>query len=499
MTGYETATQRPNRWIPATAALLLIAAIKTPPLYHSNQNTKFLHGLAQAFPDLLGGDWTAATRDGLPVFSDLVYAVAKFGDVLIFHVLEAALLAVLAVALVAVGAGIARQPSPRLKLALAVTFATVAALNGFDGVAGQYLFNGYLQPSEFGVLFVAAVALAQRGRCDLAALAAAVPAALHPAYIPIAVLVVGAVWWARRREANSWPPLVVAVAVLALLVVPEVDLALRFKPTDAATFALANQILTVERIPHHAIPALWFNLGAVVKLVLALAAFVLAPSGMVRAVLAALLAYAVLGTLAVVVTGYEGLMLLAPWRGSVVIVPLAIAVLAARAWEWLLPRADGRRARLGFAVAMAAISVGVVVKGSLAKVKVFREARPPDYVRFIREHRVPGALYLTDPALHTFRLAAMVPQLVSWKSHPYLDVEVLEWRRRIDLANAVFGEADQPPKFDCDALRTLLRAYPVTDVVREAPVIANPAGCPFLAPVFSGRDGAVFRVDRAGL
>lgn len=56
MTGVESATQRLNRWILAAAAVLLVAAIKTPPLYHSNQNTKFLHGLAQAFPDRLGGD-----------------------------------------------------------------------------------------------------------------------------------------------------------------------------------------------------------------------------------------------------------------------------------------------------------------------------------------------------------------------------------------------------------------------------------------------------------
>lgn len=499
MTRTETAAQRLNRWILVAAAVLLIAAIKTPPLYHSNQNTKFLHGLAQAFPDLLGGDWTASTRDGLPVFSGFVYVVAKYGSTLMFYAAEAALLATLAVALVAVAAAIVRDASPRFQIALGVSFAAVAALNGFDGVAAQYLFNGYLQPSEFGVLFVAALALAQRGRWNSAALLAAAPAALHPAYIPIAALVVGAVWWARRRETRTWPPLAVVGVALALLIFPEVDLALRFKPSDAATFALANQILTVDRIPHHSIPALWFNFGAVVKLVLAIAALVLAPAGVVRAALGALLAYAVIGTLAVVATDYEGLMLLAPWRGSVVIVPVAIAVLAARAWEWLLPRLEGRRARQGFAVAMAVISVGVAVKGTLAKAKVIREARPADTVRFIRDHRVPGALYLTDPQLHTFRLAAMVPQFVSWKSHPYLDVEVLEWRRRIDLADVVYGAEGQPPNFDCDALKDLLQAYPVTDVVRGTPFAVNPAGCPFLTPVFSGRDGVVLHVDRDGL
>lgn len=476
-------------------ALLFIAAIKTPPLYHSNQNTKFLHALARAFPDRLGGDWTAGTVDGLPVFSEFVYLVARWLHPLAFYVVEAGLLALLAVSLIAVGRAAAPRhgDDPRLGYGLAVGLAAVAAINAFDGLAGQYLFNGYLQPSEFGALFVFAAAASLAGRHRLAAFAAALPATLHPAYIPVAAVMVAAVWCAERRALGRWPRLWVVLAAAAIVVAPQVDLALRFAPTDPETFRLANRILAVERIPHHSIPALWFDGVAALKLAVAAAALALAPKGILRNALAGLLGYVVLGTLAVVVTDYEGLMLLAPWRGSVVLMPLSIAVLAGRGLDLLLPRLEGIGARRAAAAALAVIAVAVVVRGSLAKYKTWQAARPADWVVDARARSAPGDLFLTDPDDHTFRLAAMTPQLVSWKSHPYFDREVLEWRTRLELAQAVYG-SESAPRFDCVALQRLLEAYPVTHVVRPA----GHAGedCRFLAPWFEGRAARVYRVDR---
>jgi len=50
---------------------------------------------------------------------------------------------------------------------------------------------------------------------------------------------------------------------------------------------------------------------------------------------------------------------------------------------------------------------------------------------FIRGQLVPGQLWLIPSRLQTFRLATAAGY-VDYKSHPYKDVEVLEWRRRLD-------------------------------------------------------------------
>src|SRR4051794_13769153 len=48
------------------------------PLYYSNQNQYFLHGLAQGGHGLLESDWLAGTRDPTPAFSALVAATYRF-------------------------------------------------------------------------------------------------------------------------------------------------------------------------------------------------------------------------------------------------------------------------------------------------------------------------------------------------------------------------------------------------------------------------------------
>jgi hypothetical protein len=53
-------------------SILFAIAYAQSPLYTSNQNQYFLHGLAAAGFGTLGNDWLANTRDPTPVFSKLV-------------------------------------------------------------------------------------------------------------------------------------------------------------------------------------------------------------------------------------------------------------------------------------------------------------------------------------------------------------------------------------------------------------------------------------------
>ena len=57
------------------AALFALAYCQAP-LYYSNQNQYFLHGLANAEEGLLHEDWLANTSDPTPVFSALVEITA---------------------------------------------------------------------------------------------------------------------------------------------------------------------------------------------------------------------------------------------------------------------------------------------------------------------------------------------------------------------------------------------------------------------------------------
>src|SRR5262245_49206736 len=100
-----SAMNRPPIWAVAVLALagaaLFSAAYCQAPLYYSNQNQYFLHGLARAGEGTLNEDWLANTKDPTPAFTWLVEQTARVLPRETFHVYHALLMGVYAAALAA--------------------------------------------------------------------------------------------------------------------------------------------------------------------------------------------------------------------------------------------------------------------------------------------------------------------------------------------------------------------------------------------------------------
>ena len=62
--------------------------------------------------------------------------------------------------------------------------------------------------------------------------------------------------------------------------------------------------------------------------------------------------------------------------------------------------------------------------------------------------------------LKRFRLEAEA--FVDWKSHPYRDIEVVEWYRRIEFAKRVYREVGRG---DCQTLCALARRHHLSHLV----------------------------------
>src|SRR5436189_6461634 len=100
-------TASPTLHLRAAALFLLGAAAFgvaycQAPLYYSNQNQYFLHGLAEAGEGLLRDDWLAQTADPTPLFSGLVALTARYHYPWMFHVYHAILFAVYGAALLGI-------------------------------------------------------------------------------------------------------------------------------------------------------------------------------------------------------------------------------------------------------------------------------------------------------------------------------------------------------------------------------------------------------------
>lgn len=466
------------------AALLLPLAYGQAPLYYSNQNQYFLHGLADAGHGLLREDWLANTLDPTPVFSALVSLTARLLHPWAFHVYHAVLVGAYGAALMGLFFVLAGERAARrwpLFLLLLVGIHSAAARwasyrwLGLDypwyfqaGVAAQYVLGAMFQPSAFGVLLVVAVGLFAAGRPALAVVGVGLAASVHATYLlPGALLTLGFLT-ALAVEGRTGKAVALGVLALALVAPVSVSSLLTFGPTTPETFARAQDIVVNFRIPHHSRPDLW--LDAVAGLQLAWIAAGAALAGSRRLIVALAVPFVLMLALTgvQVATGSNFLALLFPWRVSAVLVPVATAVLLGRLA--LLPAAalDGRALRfvgaagaIGLAAAGVWISAGRLAFQSgdeeLAVMEFVRRSKQPGDVYFV-PLKVPNLAATVRGAkssdfqpvatkradvrlipldLQRFRLHSGAPIFVDFKSIPYKDVEVIEWRDRLGVAEKV--------------------------------------------------------------
>jgi hypothetical protein len=462
------------------------AAYGQAPLYYSNQNQYFLHGLARAGEGLLHEDWLANTADPTPIFSALVGATARYAHPWLFHIYYAVLLGVYAAALLGVFAMlVGREVAARrwpLFLALVVLVHSAAArwlsyrLVGLDypwylqaGVAGQYVLGPMLQPSTFGVLLVAAVALFALGRDIEAILCAAFGATIHSTYLlPAGFLTAG--FMTTLLCEGRWRRAVAIGGLALLLVLPVMGYVLHtFAPSSPSQFARAQEILTNERIPHHCLPQLWLDPIAALQIGwIVLAVALLWRTRLFAAILVPVILATIL-TVVQVATGSDTLALLFPWRISAVLMPVATAIILARLVG--LPALPLDRpvvsaiATVGIAV-LAVAGIGICAVGLAFQ----SSADELPLLNYVREDRQPGDVYLIPvevpnlkktirgsassdfkPAaakrkdtqvipigLQRFRLATEAPIFVDFKAIPYQDIDVIEWRHRLGVAQEIY-------------------------------------------------------------
>jgi hypothetical protein len=463
------------------------------PLYYSNQNQYFLHGLAAAGEGDLHADWLANTADPTPVFSGLVAVTARVLPPWAFHVYQAILYgvylaSVLAIFAYLVGPDVAARRWPIFLAGLFLFHAAALRwlsyrLVGQDypwyfqsGVAGQYVLGSMLQPSVFGVLLVAAIACFVHDRPFLAAIFVAVSATVHSTYLLPGAFLTAGFLVSFLREQKWSRALLVAIVTLVLVLPVTMYVAIRFSPTSPEQFPAAQDILANFRIPHHTRVDLWldtrhsksplgFDLVAALQIAWVVGAIIAAWRTRLCPIVSIAFLLSLLLTIAQVITGSATLALLFPWRISAILVPLATVIFLSRLTglpvEWL-----GHRVTRTIAICVIGVLVAAgawITIGGHALRLADDEVPMMD---FVRRSRVPGDVYLLPvhvpdlletvhgsgssdfkPVaekrhdaqvipidLQRFRLYTGTPIYVDFKAIPYKDVDVLEWRRRLDWA-----------------------------------------------------------------
>ena len=501
------------------------------PLYSSNQNHHFLIGIARAGEGYLRDDWIAGTVDPFPLFTALVWILHRAGLEGLHYLVYLLLLGAYVYGLLGITERVF-PPSPATRTSeRLVWLAAICVLHnevvGYVigvplkqmpwwqmthwGVAEQEIFgHGAFQASSFGLLLPLALRWFLERRPVAAASLAAAVVVVHVSYaLTAAALTLAFMVVERRRTGGYRQSLAIGSTALIIALPAVVYAAVAFAPTNAAVSAAAAAILA-RHLPQETDPSVWFGVKAALQVVLIVGGIGLSEDTDLLAPLAFVFAVGVVLSLIQFVTHSASLALLFPWRVSVLLVPVATA---------LVVRIAIVRTRIGVRRRAAAIAVAVIAVSMIASsvrmalnFAYYNDYRPlttrldrvipagwrADFARalrpdtlpmmdFVRRSLVRGELFLIPPDLERFRLRSGAPAVVDAKSHPYKDVEVLEWSARLALSRRFYATGD------CAVLREILTRYGVNRVVFDASAAVG-TPCEGLDQTYVDPTFAVYRV-----
>ena len=479
------------------------------PLYTSNQNQYFLHGLARAGAGFLRHDWLANTADPTPLFSLMVEGFAAWPWV--FYVIYAALMGAYLFSLLSLVSTVFNLGSPikrRLMLAALVVLHSAALrhllarfvapeaeflLEG--GVAGQRLLGVVLQPSAFGVFLLLSLALFLRDHRIGSVVSLAAAAAVHPTYllsagILLAIYITLTGWRAHGRRRAA------AMALLgaALLAPIAAFVWINFRPSGADLYVRAADILIRLRLPHHAIPAKWLDFTVALQALLVLGSLILVRrSRLFPTLLVASLTVAIL-TAAQMLTRNATLALAFPWRLSSLLVPVSTACLAATLVAAAVERLSARPHGLRALTVAACLAVAITATAGVYRFAVERQQQREDpaapMMAFVAQTLAESQTYFIPPKLQDFRLRSGAPIVVEAKAIPYRAEEVTEWYDRLTMARNFFRS--RPEWIDCRGVEVARDEYGATHVVLGPEQLG--LDCPQWEEIFTDGEYAVYRV-----
>ena len=116
----------------------------------------------------------------------------------------------------------------------------------------------------------------------------------------------------------------------------------------------------------------------------------------------------------------------------------------------------------------------------------------PKLAAHLREHGRSRETYLIPPSWKWFRLETGMPIFVDFKSHPYKDIEVIEWHRRLTAAKAFY--AATTPTSARQALERITEEWNITHVVTpdDWTVLTE---LPHYVPQAQGQGWRLYRID----
>jgi hypothetical protein len=489
------------------------------PLFTSNQNQYFLHGMANANIGYLENDWLAQTFDPTPAFSLLVQIVYTYANPFLFYFIAAALLALYFFSLIKITTYIHPSPPSSIQSLIFITLLllvhsalwryTISRLIGpqwsyilEDGFAGQRLLGPVLQPSFFGILLLTSILAFLQKRYFLAILLSVISASIHPTYLLSAGSLVFSYIYVFFNEGKfenfrlrfiKKSPFILGMIFFAIISISPILIYTisNFVSTPIESTQAARHILVTFRIPHHAIIIDWFDTTSVVKILLLIAGIILARKTRLFHILLIPATIGMILTIGQIISKSNFLALLFPWRISTFLIPISTALFLYKISGWIvsLKAKNPKKREFIYTITCLICLILISIVGTIRLFLDFqRKAKVPEIALFsyINTTKQPTDIYLIPIKMQDFRLATGAPAYVDFKAIPYQDQDVLEWYRRIKKAEKVYSGSN------CNEIQEFLTTEKVSHIVIKQGELED--RCTNLTKEYETPDFSLFQV-----
>lgn len=483
------------------------------PLYSSNQNHKFLPGLADGGLGFLKEDWLARTTDPFPLFSLLVRVTYRNLHEYLFYFYYILILGIYVYSIVGIASHIYDIKSTRSKyftyLALIIAIHSSAVrylcykVSGVDlvwylqsGVAGQYILGSVLEPSIFGVFIILSIYVFLQRKPFLAVFFATLPVTFNFTYLlSAAALTLSYIIITFKEEKSIKRALLIGLFALILVLPVLTYVYISFGPTSPEIWGKSQDILVNFRMSHHAVPERWLDITSYGQVLIIIVALYLTRKTKLFPVMLFSFLTAASLTIVQILSDSNNLASLFPWRASVFLVPISSCIIAARIVSYIFERFSYliSRNQKVFTLLSLAIIFLVLIGGAVNMKLIF----DPDFKKdtsipmmdFVKKTKSPGEIYLIPTGLEKFRLYTGAPIFIDSKSHPYKDVEVIQWYNRILAARSLYGQDE----INCKILEKLSVDYGVTHVVLKSHHFSSE--CNVLRELYRDDEYGVYKVN----
>ena len=422
---------------------ILLPTIKI--FYFSNQNVYLFQAYILNNPNILQNDWLSTTKDGNYIFSQFTFflmeineylpkLINKFFEIIFFYFLLKIIFN--------------NEEKNNLILISIILILSVIAYYlgvGFNGIKNQHILGEVYQPSIFNVFFIASIHFFLRKNFYLSIIFLAVPPLFHPSIIPT-TMVLGFIYTLLIIR-NDLKKTAFFLLFGIFLISPSIFFAFKSQLSTTEDVRVAHDILANFRVPHHS-DISFLGKRDIVSFLILIFGSLLCSNKNLKLILILGLTYILISLFLVSYLQSNTVKLMFLHRLNVVLIPIAYFVIIKEIYTFFdnkinlsikIEKFKKLSQSLFYLVITILFLIGLNININANKNFIQKSKLVETFTNSKDIWLVQSIKSLKPDIVSQLRLNFSQPLFVDFKTHPSHPKDVIEWKKRIDLADSFFN------------------------------------------------------------